>query len=238
VSEPGLEHLFGKRKVPRVSGLRRAPVGMTVIMVLVAFVLGHELDYLIVYGSGVGIELTRTGHGAAWWVTVASVLCLAGAMGVLAVRRLGQLSRLAAAVDAGHLEVREADGRHLAGRVLRLWPAIFVASLALFLAGENAERVLAGLTAPGLDVVAAGDLVTTLLVFLGVSLAAAGVSGLYRWRCEVLAARIAGAACAATHPSRPARLSPPFSQIPASAPQRRRLARAPPTTLALRLLPA
>ena len=221
-----------------MSGLRRASVGMTVMMVLIALVLGHELEYLIAYGPGVGVELTRTGHGTGWWVTVAMVMGLAAAMGVLAVRRLGQLSRQAAAMEAGHLEVRQANGGHLARRVLRLWLAIFVASMALFLAGENAERVLAGLTAPGWDVVAPGDLVTTLLVFLGVSLAAACVAGLYQWRCDVLAARIAGAACAATHPSRPTRLAPPVSRIPTSAAQRSRLARAPPTTLGLRLLPA
>ena len=211
-----------------MSGQGRHAGKLIGFVVLIAFVLGHELEFVVTYGSDVGAGLARTGHGSVWWATVATVLCLAGGLGMLALRRLGELSRLSDAIEAGHVEVREASRWHLARRVLGMWPAILVASLTLFLITENVEHVLAGMPAPGQDALGSGEYPATPFVFLVVSLAAACVAGLYRWRCDVLAARIAAVSAAARRRPHHARQATPQSQIPASAPARHSAARAPP----------
>lgn len=213
-----------------MSGGRGPATRMLGCLVLVAFVLGHELDFIVTYGADYQDGLTATGHGGLWSSTVAIVLVLAGVLALLAIRRLRQLSRLSAAVDAGRVEVAAGRPADLMGHVLQLWPVIFVATLCLFVAGENVEHLLDGQRAPGLGVLGDVEYSCVGLVFLAVSLAAAFVGGLYRWRLAVLGARIAAASARAWDRDRSVRRPlPPDGRRPASASSRRRSARAPPS---------
>jgi hypothetical protein len=163
----------------------------TAALALVVFALAHNLTFLLTFGEGSDAALARTGHGAQWTATVVLVVVLALALVAAGALRLAQLSRLAGAVDRA--ESPSAGTRTKLRLIGRAWLQILVGALALFVAAENLEHVAAGLVAPGLSVLGSGDYHDTLAVFAGVAFAAALVEGLYRWRREVLIARIVSA---------------------------------------------
>ena len=72
----------------------------------------------------------------------------------------------------------------------RAWLAIFPISLALFIVVENVERTSAGLPAPGLDVMGSLGFAGIAVLFGIVAGVTALVDALYRWRRDVLLARI------------------------------------------------
>lgn len=173
---------------------RRRDLLSLATLVFAALILGHHLVFLTAYGPEYWTMLEHTGHGPAWAITVATVAILTGGLVFLAVRRLASLRRLASAVEADQASVRDAGLRHLAGMVLRLWCLLFVASLALFVLNENLERAAVGVAAPGLAILVGGIGHTSpILLFAGVAGAVALVAGLYRWRRDVLLARVRAA---------------------------------------------
>jgi hypothetical protein len=135
--------------------------------------------------------LESTGHGPVWAITVATVAILSAGLVFLALRRLASLRRLAHAVEEGGATVRDGSLGHLAGLVLRVWCVIVVASLALFVLNENLERAAIGLPAPGIAILAGGVGHTSpIFVFMAVAAAVSLLAGLYRWRRDVLLARV------------------------------------------------
>jgi hypothetical protein len=158
---------------------------------LAALILGHHLVFLTTYGPQYWAMLERTGHGPVWAITVVTVAILYAGLVFLALRRISSLNRLAGAVRAGELNVRDKGIRHLARHVLGLWATILVTSLLLFVLNENLERVANGLPIPGFAVLAGGlGHASPLLVFAAVAGAVALVAGLYRWRRDILLARV------------------------------------------------
>jgi hypothetical protein len=157
---------------------------------LAALVLGHDLIFLLTYGLDFGAAMQRTGHGAPWLVTIITAATVASTMTTLAVRRLVALSRLAREVEGGNVQVRGASLSDLGRQILRLWAPILVVALALFVANENLERAIVGIRLPGLSVLFGTTHAPTMLVFALVALFVSAFAGLYRWRRDVLAARI------------------------------------------------
>lgn len=173
-----------------MTGRRRDLLSLATLS-LAALILGHHLVFLAAYGPEYWTMLERTGHGPVWAITVATVAILSLGLVFLAFRRIASLRRLARAVEEGGTAVRDATLGHLAGHVLRLWCAIFVLSLALFVLNENLERTAVGLPAPGIALLLGGIGHTSpLLVFIAVAAAVALVAGLYRWRRDILLSRI------------------------------------------------
>jgi hypothetical protein len=160
---------------------------------LAALVLGHDLIFLLNYGLDFGAAMQRTGHGAPWLVTVITAATVAGTMTTLAARRLVALSRLAREVEGGNVRGRGASLSDLGRQILRLWAPILVVALALFVANENLERAMVGIRLPGLSVLFGTTHAPTMLVFALVALFVSAFAGLYRWRRDVLAARILAA---------------------------------------------
>jgi len=160
---------------------------------LAALVLGHDLIFLLTYGAGVGVGLQRTGHGLAWLVIIVTAAMVAGTMSALAIRRLIALSRLARDLERGLVQVRGGSRTELGRQILRLWAPILVIALALFVANENLERAAVGMPLPGVAIVLGSPHVPTVLVFALVALFVAAFAGLYRWRRDVLAARVVAA---------------------------------------------
>jgi len=158
---------------------------------LAALILGHHLVFLTAYGPEYWTMLERTGHGPVWAITVATVAILSAGLVFLALRRLASLRRQARTVQENGATVRDASLRDLAGVVTRLWCLVVVVSLALFVLNENLERIAIGVPAPGIAILASGIGHTSpILVFMAVSAAVALVAGLYRWRRDVLLARV------------------------------------------------
>jgi hypothetical protein len=159
----------------------------------VAFVLGHDLVFLLTDGGAYGVALARTGHGDQWTGTVILVAALALGLTVLGAIRLFSLTRLAHELDAGELTVRAGRLSDLAGHLVRAWLVILPIALVLFVIVENVEHLSVGLAAPGLSVLGSSEYHSVIGVFLVVSLLAALVDSLYRWRRDVLVARIEAA---------------------------------------------
>ncbi|MGH2465641.1 MAG: hypothetical protein ACRDGI_09275, partial [Candidatus Limnocylindrales bacterium] len=65
--------------------------------------------------------------------------------------------------------------------------------LALFVGVENIEHLSVGLAAPGLAVLDSAQYHSVIFVFAAISLLAALVDALYRWRRDILVARIQAA---------------------------------------------
>jgi hypothetical protein len=159
----------------------------------VAFVLAHDLVFLLSDTGSYGLALARTGHGGQWTGTVILVAALALALAVLGAIRLISLSRLAGELDAGDITVRAGAIRDLAGHLVRAWLTILPVALVLFVSVENVEHLSVGLPAPGLSVLGSSQYHSVVAVFALVSLLAALVDALYQWRRDLLVARIEAA---------------------------------------------
>lgn len=159
----------------------------------VAFVLAHDLVFLLTDTGTYGLALARTGHGEQWAGTVILVAALALALAVLGAIRLISLSRLAGELDAGDITVRAGAIWDLAGHLVRAWLTILPVALVLFVGVENVEHLSVGLPAPGLSVLGSSQYHSVFAVFALVSLLAALVDALYQWRRDLLVARIEAA---------------------------------------------
>jgi hypothetical protein len=176
-----------------VSSSRSRDLARTSALALVVFVLAHNLIFLATYGGDAAHALEATGHGSQWTATVALVIALALVLAVAGAVRLGQLSRLARRVDQGGLTVERADDRSFAVDLVRRWCWILLAALACFVISENIEHISVGLSAPGLAVLGSAAYDATLPIFAAVAFVAALIDALYRWRHDVLLARIVAA---------------------------------------------
>lgn len=175
----------------RVTDERRRNVLSLATLSLAALILGHHVVFLSSYGPAYWVMLERTGHGPIWATTVATVALLTTGLLLLALRRIVGLSRLARSARAGEVFVPESQPAHLASHVLRIWAVILAVSLAMFVLNENLERASSGFPIPGLAVLlGAGGHAGPVAVFAAVSAAVALVAGLYRWRRDILIARL------------------------------------------------
>ena len=159
----------------------------------VAFVLAHDTVFLLTDGGSFGQALARTGHGDQWTGTVIVVAGLALSLAIAGIIRLARLSNLARQLDAGGISVRGGRPVDLVSHLLKAWLLILPVALLLFVVVENLEHLSVGLPAPGLAVLGSVQYHSVLGVFAVVSLIAALVDALYRWRRDVLVARIEAA---------------------------------------------
>jgi len=193
---------------------RAAYVGVA----LVAHVLAHNLVFLAEYGNDVDAALARTGHGPAWDTAVAIILAIGCGLLLAAAWRLRQLGVLARATAPDgrirrrrELRVRGLDRRRFLGHLAGIWWRLVVVMTLLFVAQENAERLMTGEGLPGLDVITAGGQLISIPIVVLVALVVATVVALFRWRRDVLAARIRGLASLRRRPA--AALRTPFDPV-------------------------
>jgi hypothetical protein len=161
-------------------------------MTLVALVVAHSVVFLLAYGSGYEEALAHSGHDGTWGVAV--VVVLAAAFGVIGLGtwrlyRLGVIARGRAASEGGLRPGPSGFARHLAG----LWVRLAGATTLLFIVQENLEHQHVGEGLPGLAVLGSAPYPNAVFVLAAVALAVAFVVVLFRWRRDVLVARIAGA---------------------------------------------
>ena len=163
------------------------------VVALVAFVLAHDLIFLVRYGPSYGAVLARTGHGDQWTATVAVVALLAAGLVVATIVRSVQLVGLARRFGAAQIDVLDGRLDDLIRRIVRAWVVILPVALTVFVLAENIEHAFAGLPLPGLGVLDAGTYSATPVVFLVVTVVVAFVEGLFRWRRDLLVERIRAA---------------------------------------------
>lgn len=199
-----------------------------VAAVLVAFVLAHDLVFLIGYGGAYGAALARTGHDGGWRTTVFVVLAVGGVLVLAAAARLIRLGR-----ELGRARTPRSTSEPSLLSLLRAWLALAVALALVVAAGlvllENVEHLRIGATLPGLGVLGSREYPNTLLVICAVSSAVGFVAALYRWRLEVLVSRVR--ALRIPHQVRPTTAARPAHRVdrrPGSLIGRRLAGRAPP----------
>ena len=172
---------------------RRVPsLVLTAVLALAVLVVGHNLVFLLTYGSDSGVALARTGHGIRWDETMRLVLGAEGLLATAATLRLAYLyrrvRRLSPGLVTGGLSVRG-----YVRALLPLWIGLFATSTMLFILQENFERWSAGVNLPGFGVLGSTSYVGPILVFALVSLFVAAVAALFRWGVTTLEARVAAA---------------------------------------------
>lgn len=161
-------------------------------MVAVALVLAHNLVFLADYGTGYADALARTGHDASWSIAVLGVLALGAVLFMAAAWRLRALGALAQAAEVSP-QGAPLGYRELAGHLLPLWLRLTLVTTALFVLQENFEHLGGGGPIPGLGVLASGTYPNAFTIIAVVALGVALVGALFRWRRDVLVARIAAA---------------------------------------------
>jgi hypothetical protein len=162
------------------------------VMTLVALVVAHSLVFLLAYGSGYQEALAHSGHDGTWGLAV--VIVLAAALGLVGLGtwrlyRLGVVARARAASEGG---LRPGPGG-FAWRLVGLWVRLAGATTLLFIIQENLEHQHVGEGLPGLAVLGSAQYPNAIFVIAAVALAVAFVVVLFRWRRDVLVARITGA---------------------------------------------
>ena len=159
-------------------------------MVLAALVLGHDLTYLFTYGPDYQTALLRTGHGEAWTAAVVTVALLSAALMVLAGFRLATLARHARRLG-GAMPGPRGRPADLVRELIGLWGLVLFGAAWLFVVNENVEQASSHLPLTGIRVLVGsdGNLLPLLVLTLASGLVAA-VAALYRWRRDVLVARL------------------------------------------------
>lgn len=161
-------------------------------MTLVALVVAHSLVFLLAYGSGYEEALAHSGHDGTWGVAV--VIVLAAALGLVGLGmwrlyRLGVVARARAASEGGLRPGPSGFARQFAG----LWLRLAGATTLLFVVQENLEHQHVGEGLPGVAVLGSAQYPNAVFVIAAIALAVAFVVVLFRWRRNVLVARISGA---------------------------------------------
>jgi hypothetical protein len=154
---------------------------------LVALVLAHSIVYLVRYGSAYGEALAHAGHDTAWTISVIASIGLGAALalgGAVQLQRLAREARTRSGSDS------TADGPGLLGRWLTLSARLTITTAVLLTIQENVERAGIGLPAPGIGLLLSADYPWALVTVASVGLAVGLVIALFRWRRDVLIARI------------------------------------------------
>lgn len=161
------------------------------LLALTALVVGHDLDFVLAYGSDYQGALARSGHDPRWETAVLTVVTAGLLLAVAATTRLIWLVRLARQLRP------DGSARPNLAPVPRLlalaWGRLFFVSLLLFMLQENYERVSVGLALPGMAVLAPDSGISPVVIFALVTLLVAAVSTLFRWSIAALEERIARA---------------------------------------------
>jgi hypothetical protein len=177
---------MGRKLLSRIASYPAAAV-----LALAVMVVGHNLTFLIAYGSDYASKLASMGDGKNWDDTVAVVLVTAAVLPVIAGLRIASLLRQ---VQNTHPVQRVVPSARAYLRTLApVWLKLFAISLVLFVLQENEERWAIGLAMPGLSVLGVIGSVSPILVFALVSLAFAAVVALFRLSVSCLEAIIAAA---------------------------------------------
>jgi hypothetical protein len=177
---------MGRSLLARISNYPAAAV-----LALAVMVVGHNLTFLIAYGSDYASKLASTGDGKSWDDTVAVILVAAVLLSAAACLRLAFLVRQVRTTSP-YQRVGLSGAAYLR-TLLPVWLKLFAVSIVLFVLQENQERWSIGLAMPGLSVLGAVGPVSPILVFALVSLAFAAVVALFRVGIGCLEAIIAKA---------------------------------------------
>lgn len=164
-------------------------------LALAGLALGHELIYLVAHGFGEGYAaaMREGGHDRYWTSFLLVVVLATGALALVAAAQIRRLRRLAVAIRANSVRVRDVGPSRYVGLLGPLWLRLSSAVVAAYVLQENIETASTGASLPGLRVLE-GEHAMAVPILLAVSLLVAAVAALVGWRREVILARLHAAA--------------------------------------------
>lgn len=158
-------------------------------LVLACLLVAHTAIFMARHGTGPAFAaaMTAEGHDAYW---PAFILVVGGGSAVLVATAVSRLRRLAGRAPRRR---RSADGTPLPAfgdELKALWPNLFGATTVLYTIQENVEHLASQGHLPGANIMWGPEGSFALPGLLLVSLFAAALGALVRWRVRVFAARI------------------------------------------------
>jgi hypothetical protein len=165
-------------------------------LALVSVAVAHDAIFAAQYGIGAGFvwAMQAGGHDGYWPAFSVLVVVVATVLGLRAAVRLGRLSGGSGRRDTAGLRpvaahrIRHGYRRELA----RLWPPLSAVVAVAFAVQENVEHLAGHGHLIGLGALTGPEYPLAVPVLALVSLAAAALGALVRWRIAVLEARLAG----------------------------------------------
>lgn len=171
-------------------------------LALASLALSHELVYLIAHGFGDGYTtaMREGGHDRYWTSFLLIVAVVTSALVAVGVAQVRRLRRLATAMQARTVRVRDVGLSRFFELLGPLWLRLSVVVSTAYVLQENIETATTGASWPGLGVLG-GEHTIALPVLILVSLLVAAVGALAGWRREVILARLRAAARARRRPA-------------------------------------
>ncbi len=160
---------------------------------LVSVAIAHDAIFAAQYGFGATFAkaMRDGGHDGYWPVFSMVAVVAATVLGLRAAVRLGRLREM----DRSIGPVTATAGPHQRGyrrELSGLWPPLFALVAVVFTVQENVEHFAGHGHVIGLGALTGPEYPLALPVLALVTLAAAAVGALVRWRITVLTARLAG----------------------------------------------
>jgi hypothetical protein len=167
-----------------------------VALALVSVAVAHDAIFAAQYGIGAGFTraMQAGGHDGYWPAFSVLIAVVATVLGLRAAVRLGRPrdgSGRRVAAGPGLARSREVRPGYR-GELARLWLPLSVMVTVAFAAQENVEHLAGHGHLIGLGALTGPEYPLALPVLILVSLAAAALGALVRWRIAVLEARLAG----------------------------------------------
>ncbi len=160
-------------------------------LALVSVWFAHDAVFAAEHGIGSGFAaaMTAGGHDGYWWAFTLAVGIVASLLGLWVAIRLVRLAGRTRDVPHGpdHSTISTYRGE-LAG----LWAALFAVTATAFAVQENIEHLTGHGHLLGLGALTGPEYALALPVIAAVTLVAAALGALVRWRIAVLEARLAG----------------------------------------------
>ncbi len=192
---PARARLEGSVSILVMPHRRLSSLAVVGALALAALALSHELIYLVAHGVGDGYAaaMREGGHDRYWTSFLLVVVLATSALTVVAATQIRRLRRLAAAMRARSVQVRDVGPARFLALFGPLWLRLAITVIVAYVLQENIETATTGAALPGLGVLG-GEHAIALPILLAVSLLVAAVGALVGWRREVILARLREAA--------------------------------------------
>jgi hypothetical protein len=167
------------------------------LLAVVCLGLAHDAVFAAEHGVGAGFAQAMSvgGHDGYWpifSVVVVSAVTLLGLSAAVRIGRLGVAGRRFGRSGRGGLAPRTQPARSYRQDLRALWLPLLALTATAFTVQENIEHLAGHHHLIGLSALGGPEYPLALPVIALVTLVAAAVGALVRWRIEVLEARLAG----------------------------------------------
>jgi hypothetical protein len=197
----GIIHIVSRTRLPGgmtfATGLGTARILGAIrfaLLALASLAVAHDATFAAEYGIGAGFvrAMSAGGHDGYWPAFSVVVVAAVTVLGLWSAVRLGRLLTRGGAHRRANLTTAGRPRRTYRRELRALWTPLFLLTAVAFAVQENIEHVVGHGHVIGLGALIGPEYPLALPVIGLVTLAAAALGALVRWRVAVLEARIAG----------------------------------------------